>query len=291
MCRFTLYLGPTITLGSLLTEPDHSLIHQSSHAREREEPLNGDGFGVAYYVPQLSAEPGLFRSVTPAWSNANLRQLARVTESPCILAHVRAATQGHPVAEMNCHPFVWRQYALAHNGDIGGFSQIRRRLLAELSDDVFQEIYGTTDSEHLFALFLEYLQRDATEAAVEQRMATALSAAVSRIVTFRREAGSTDESYINVAVTDGRCAVVLRYTTDAGERADTLYLNTGHRYTCDEGVCQMIEPESGEETVIASSEPLSDDPGWQLIPVNHLGLISADRKTSVRAFEPGIQRP
>jgi hypothetical protein len=51
MCRFTLYLGPPITLGSLLTEPSHSLIKQSFQSREREEPLTGDGFGVAFYVP------------------------------------------------------------------------------------------------------------------------------------------------------------------------------------------------------------------------------------------------
>jgi predicted glutamine amidotransferase len=48
MCRFTLYMGPPIRLSSLLIEPDHSLIRQSVESREREEPLNGDGFGVGW---------------------------------------------------------------------------------------------------------------------------------------------------------------------------------------------------------------------------------------------------
>ena len=46
MCRFVAYLGQEITLSSLVTEPDHSLIHQSYDSNERSEPLNGDGSGV-----------------------------------------------------------------------------------------------------------------------------------------------------------------------------------------------------------------------------------------------------
>src|SRR5690349_16561066 len=92
VCRFTFYRGEPLPLAQLITEPVHSLIHQSFHSDEREEPLNGDGFGLAWYVDG-SAEPALFRAVTPAWSNRNLRELARVTTSGCVLAHVRAATQ------------------------------------------------------------------------------------------------------------------------------------------------------------------------------------------------------
>src|ERR1044071_4844098 len=103
MCRFVLYHGTPITLASLVTEPGHSIIKQSIHASETEEPLNGDGFGVAWYVPELSQQPGVFRSVSPAWSNQNLLDLARVTRSRCVLAHVRAATSGLPVSETNCH--------------------------------------------------------------------------------------------------------------------------------------------------------------------------------------------
>jgi len=46
MCRFVYYQGQPITLSALLTEPENSLIHQSFQARERVEPLNGDGFGM-----------------------------------------------------------------------------------------------------------------------------------------------------------------------------------------------------------------------------------------------------
>ena len=105
MCRFALYLGSPIRVSSLITEPINSIIHQSYYSREREEPLNGDGFGFAWYVPEITNEPALFRDVSPAWSNANLRHLARVTRTPCLFAHVRAASPGFPVSHLNCHPF------------------------------------------------------------------------------------------------------------------------------------------------------------------------------------------
>ena len=92
MCRFVMYFGEALTLDRLTTEPTHSLIHQSYKARERREPLNGDGFGIAWYAHDISPEPAVFRSTTPAWSNTNLRQLARVTTSGCVFAHVRAAS-------------------------------------------------------------------------------------------------------------------------------------------------------------------------------------------------------
>ncbi|HEU4420371.1 MAG TPA: class II glutamine amidotransferase, partial [Planctomycetota bacterium] len=75
MCRFTMYLGPTIRLSSLVVEPRHSIIDQSFHSKGQEEPLNGDGFGIAWYVPDVDSEPALFRSVTPAWNNTNLLEL------------------------------------------------------------------------------------------------------------------------------------------------------------------------------------------------------------------------
>src|SRR3990167_5922199 len=71
MCRFIAYLGPRLPLDALVTRPRNSLIHKSFHSEEREEPLNGDGFGLAWWKPDISLEPALFRSLTPAWSNRN----------------------------------------------------------------------------------------------------------------------------------------------------------------------------------------------------------------------------
>ncbi|MCA9282476.1 MAG: class II glutamine amidotransferase [Phycisphaeraceae bacterium] len=282
MCRFVLYLGPPLTLGSLFVEPSHSLIKQSIHALERDEPLNGDGFGVAWYAPDISPEPASFRSITPAWNNRNLLQIARVTRSPAIMAHVRAATQGLSVAETNCHPYTHARFAFMHNGDLGEFTRIRREMLALLSQRAFSAIQGSTDSEHIFGLVLDRLLANSGET-VEQ-LAEALVDGVDHAVTLSRSVGPDVHSYLNIALTNGTCAVACRYTTDKPEHADSLYIHTGRKYVCRDGVCEMIAPEAGQGAVIVSSEPLSEDPGWQKMPVNHLVLINTDRTTELRAW-------
>jgi len=278
MCRFTFYKGKPLALSALLTEPEHSLIHQSSHARERDEPLNGDGFGVAWYT-EGHEEPALFRSVTPAWSNQNLRELARVTTSHCVLAHVRAATQGLQVGEPNCHPFRRARLAFMHNGDIGGFGAIRRPLLAALSDSAFEGIRGTTDSEHFFALLHDEVQRGGDSSS--RALAAAFRRALARIHALCRHHAPGEHIYLNAVLTDGATAVACRFTTDDPANADSLYTNRGRRYICEGGVCRMLDPgEQNGSAVMVSSEPLSGDSGWEAVPVNHLVRIEPNLSMS-----------
>jgi len=61
-------------------------------------------------------------------------------------------------------------------------------------------------------------------------------------------------------------------------------MHTGRRYVCEGGVCSMVSPEKGTGAVIVSSERLSDDPGWQKIPSNHLVTIRDDRTVDLRAM-------
>ena len=157
MCRFLCYKGPEILLADLLYRPQNSLILQSFKARERKEPLNGDGFGVGWYSPHITPTPCVFTSLTPAWSNQNLRRLSEHVKSSCFFAHVRAASPGMRVCEANCHPFQYGRFLWMHNGTIEGFRQIKRRLRASLPDQLYNAIEGTTDSEHAFAVFLHLL--------------------------------------------------------------------------------------------------------------------------------------
>ena len=62
------------------------------------EPTNGDGFGLGWYG--TGEGPGIYRSVSPAWGDPNLRELAAHVESPLFMTHVRAAI-GSPVQETN----------------------------------------------------------------------------------------------------------------------------------------------------------------------------------------------
>lgn len=101
MCRFLVYRGYPLLLEDLVVRPSNSLIAQSLHAKKRNKPVNGDGFGLGWYPLHNDPEPGTFVSIEPAWSNRNLIQLARKVYSQHFFAHVRDASTGMSVAEAN----------------------------------------------------------------------------------------------------------------------------------------------------------------------------------------------
>lgn len=274
MCRLVFYRGAPIRISSLLTEPDHSIIHQSYRAREREEPLNGDGFGVGWYTPQEPDRPAVFKSISPAWNNHNLANLAPAIHSPCIVAHVRAATPGLPVTQLNCHPFSWHRFMFAHNGIIGGFRSIKRRLQSELSDEAFAQLQGSTDSEHLFVLLAdEYRELESDDRL--DKMATAMERAIERVNKLKKDAGIDEPSMLNLVLTDGNHTVISRYASK-GDFSESLYLNTGAGYECVDGVCRMDGSADRKDAVLVASEPLSNDTGWRPVARNTMLLIDAD---------------
>jgi predicted glutamine amidotransferase len=274
MCRFVLYLGPRTRLSSLIVDPGHSLIRQSVNSHEREEPLNGDGFGVGWYANELADEPAVFRSITPAWNNRNLQNLARVVASDCVLAHVRAATQSSGVNEANCHPFRWRRHLCMHNGDIGDFRLVRRKLLASVCDEAFGNVYGSTDSEHFFALFIDCWLAG-TEQDPALRMAYALAESIDRVLELVRTAGDGGSSYLNVAIADGDHAVVSRFTDDPDGKPESLYYFSGNLYPDLPDPSRPGPPERQEVTV--SSERLTEDAGWTEVPAGQIIILRRDR--------------
>jgi glutamine amidotransferase len=283
MCRFVLYKGPPITLDLLTSRPDHSIIRQSFKSRLMEEPLNGDGFGMAWYVPDISPSPAQYRSIQPAWNNVNLLHLARVSRSPMILAHVRAATPGLGISESNCHPFTADRFAFMHNGAIGEFAKVERKLREPLSDEIYQWIHGTTDSEVAFATFRDaYARIENTDQT--QRIADALAATTQSIVELTRVMGCDDESRLNFAVSDGQRAVVSRYASGDAD-PPSLYYVPGDRYVCENGTCRMIDANGPPSSLIVASEPLTNEAeGWLPIPRNHLLLIDVDFTVRLQAL-------
>ncbi len=282
MCRFVFYRGKPLRLELLTTLPSHSIIHQSTHAREREEPLNGDGFGIAWYVPDISEQPAVFRSITPAWSNQNLRQIARVVQSSTILAHVRAASPGLPVEERNCHPFVSGQFSFMHNGYIPRFLSVKREIQNRLSHNAYRNLGGSTDSEHIFALFCDAYEQIGSDKIEVERIAEALQLVIKQVVELMHLAGIEEAAQLNLCVSDGHHAVVTRYCSDVSTTANSLYWHEGSEYTCTEGRCHMKDPDVDYGAILVASEPLSNDQGWELVPNNHVVLIAEE--VEVRAL-------
>lgn len=283
MCRFTLYLGPPVRLSTLLTEPEHSLIRQSYHAEERSEPLNGDGFGIGWYAPRIWSEPALFHQITPAWNNRSLQSIAKVVASPCIMAHVRAATPGSDVNLANCHPFGYGGYLLMHNGHVGGFRGIRRRLLDTLTDEAFNVPRGSTDTEHLFAVFVDEIirngcpvdpgQEDSSDGGGAMELARRLSAAVTRVLALVEAHGSAESSFLNVAVSDGKHVAVCRFDTDPDESPESLYLLHGEMYEPAGRRFPERRKDDEGEAMVVSSERLTGDPRWRVVPPDSMVVL------------------
>jgi len=257
MCRWAAYIGPEVFLEEVVSAPGQSLVAQSLRARECKTGTNGDGFGVAWYGDR--EEPGLFRDVLPAWSDPNLRNLAHQVRSRLFMAHVRAST-GTATSRNNCHPFAVGRWSFMHNGQVGGYDRLRRRIDMMIPDALYDHRKGATDSEALFLLAIaEGLQRD-PKGACER--------AVGRLEALSRAAGAAPHMRLTAALSDGERLYAIRYSSDA--EVPTLY----HRRAC---------ARAGRAVV---SEPLeAGEDGWAAIPPGSWAEIRVE-DVEITPFRP-----
>jgi glutamine amidotransferase len=253
------------------------------NARELEEPLNGDGFGIGWYAPEVSHEPVTFVSVNPAWSNRNLRNLAPKIKTDCLLAHVRAASVGE-VSESNCHPFQYKNLLMAHNGGIEEFSKVKRKIREPLSDELYNWIRGQTDSEHIFAYLLHQLYKNHQQITPDA-VADSFDRTFEHVKKLMKDYGIHEPAYLNMAITDGKFVVATRYVSDPKEEPLTMYHSEGSRYVVEDGITRMEAPEDDDQAVLVVSEKLTDGKEWTLLPANHLVMVEENLNVRVRAIK------
>ena len=267
MCRWMAWIGQPLLIDELLFKTPHGIVDQSLHSRLGAEPTNGDGFGVGWYGD--GEGPGVYHSVSPAWSDANLRELAAHIESPLFMAHVRAAI-GSPVQETNCHPFRDGRWLFVHNGFIADFHTLRRDLMLAVDPARFADIHGSTDTEVVFYLALAFGLKDDPIEALERT--------VGFIETTAREHGVDAPVQASFGVADGDTLWAVRYATEGVPRS--LFASS------DVTTVQQLHPDnprlqqlSSEDRLIVS-EPFSDLPGsWQeiepstAVTVRHGGVL------------------
>ena len=283
MCRLMAYKGTPIIIDSLLYQPKNSLINQSFNAREIEEPLNGDGFGIGWYVPEVTTEPVTFVSVNPAWSNRNLRNLAPKIKTECLIAHVRAASVGE-VSESNCHPFQYNNILMAHNGGVEEFSKIKRHLRSPLSDELYNWIKGQTDSEHIFASLINNL-KTTYDAITPETVVDSFEHTFRNIKHLMTKYEIQEPAYLNMVFTDGNFLVATRYVTDDKEEPLTLYHSEGSRYVVEDGITRLEAPNDNDQAVLVVSEKLSDDKDWTMIPPNHFVIVEQSLNVRVKPIK------
>src|SRR5918999_886495 len=254
MCRWMGWFGQPLLIEELLFKTPHGIVDQSLHSRLGAEPTNGDGFGMGWYG--AGDDPAIYRSVAPAWADANLRELARHIESPLFLVHVRAAI-GSPVQQSNCHPFRRDRWLFVHNGYLGGFHAVRRDLMLAIDPERFPDVEGSTDTEVVFHLALTLGLEDDPIEALERTVGVIESVAQAR--------GIPDAIQATFGVCDGTTLWAVRYATDGRPRSlfASADVDTIRRLHPDNERFQRL----GADDRIIVSEPFSDLPGvWQEIP-------------------------
>jgi predicted glutamine amidotransferase len=277
------YMGTPIIIDKLLYQPKNSLVNQSINAKELEEPLNGDGFGIGWYAREVNDEPVTFVSVHPAWSNRNLRNLAPKIRTDCFIAHVRAASVGE-VSESNCHPFQYKDILMMHNGGVENFSNIKRKIREPLTDELYNWIKGQTDSEHIFAYLLNELFRN-HKTITPEAVTNSFENTFNSLKKFMLENSITEPAYLNMVFTNGDFIVGTRYVTDPKEEALTLYHSEGSRFVVEDGVTRLEAPGDDDQAVLVVSEKLSDSKDWTLIPANHFVIVENSLNVRIRPIK------
>lgn len=197
--------------------------------------VNADGFGVGWY-PGDGDEPLRYRRVLPIWADSGFPELAHSIAAGAVLAAVRSASVGMPVAEIACAPFAGDGWLFSHNGLIAGWPHTMSALAAELPVTDLLTLDAPTDSALLWALIRRRLRADGEP-----------WSAVADIV--RRTAAAAPGSRLNLLLTDGETIVATAW----GHALSLLAI---------------------DDRVVLASEPWDDDARWTAVPDGELIVAS-----------------
>ncbi len=230
MCRFLAWVGNPRYLDELVLNQEQSLVEQSRNAMIGKTPINADGFGLAWYSKRQ--EPCFYKDINPAWSDANLKQLAHHTQSGLFLAHVRAST-GTATSRNNCHPYGMGRWCFMHNGQAGGHEQIRQQLDGMIPASHYLNRFGATESEAIFLI--------AHGEGLDTDPIGAMGCAVSQVEDLSRRNGAIPFMRFAACWSNGKKLFAARYASD--RFAPSLFYRRGSN-----GVIVSSEPLDGEES-------------------------------------------
>jgi glutamine amidotransferase len=300
-------------LEDVLITPNHSLAHQvhdhylpkllhydpenittEQEIAARNKLFNIDGLGVAWYTHAQSdfvdeksgLRPAMYKTISPPLSDFNFRSICANTTTNAVFSHIRA-TSGTTVTPTNNHPFLFGRHAFMHNGEISDFISIRREMAALLNKDVYANVLGTTDSEHLGALHMTYLTNGRGRASWEETYSSdeirkALLRAIAKVIELQQTilGDKRKPNDLNLAFTDGQQLFCIRFRNHATEQPPSLYYSTTAGVTLnrkypdgadgDTNPAATKKPKEHGTHIIVSSEPTTyKEQEWLVIAKNN----------------------
>ena len=236
MCRLTAYAGEPIAADALVFGGTHSLLEQSYDPQELlHGNVNADGYGVVWY---RDGEPARAGSARPIWQDEDLRALLEGVSSSTILAAVRNATPGIPIAGGN-QPLVHGRWSFILNGFVQNFrASHMRQLRSQLPDDLYGHLAGSSDTETLFLLAVDAVQNGASRVDALGRV---------RDIVLEAVQAENHTAQLTMVLADGDGIGVLHTASET--TLNSLYLSRGH-------------PMAPGGALLAS-ERLDDHPSWE----------------------------
>jgi glutamine amidotransferase len=242
MCRLLAYVGEPIGPDQLVFGGSHSLYEQSWAPQELlSGSVNADGYGVVWYTDtgptgEPTRVPVRLAEARPIWYDRELRSTLSATESTCVVAALRNGSVGMPVDRSGLLPLVLGSWSFVLNGFVPDFhADHMRALRAELPDDLYSELRGSSDSETLFLMTIAEIRKG-------KALAQALEATALRV----KASVGTSEAQLNMVISDGTRAAAVRTSTTY--ETNSLYL--------------AKHPPFAPRGVVLASEPPDTDDSW-----------------------------
>jgi len=284
-------------------EPDDNKADTKKEIKLRNFYHNSDGLGVAWYSTARAKygegdgpQPALYKELRHPQLDPSYKSICANTSTLAVFAHIRAASPGSAITEYNCHPFQFGRWTFMHNGGVSHFDEIKTTVATQFSRGARGFVMGTSDSEHLAALFFTCLERargprawDTTHPLTEIKRA--LEEAITRIIDIQKQAvAQTGEPFepssLNVAVTDGTQLLAIRFRNHPTEHPPSLYLSTTAGVTLnrnypghpdgkefDGGNAVKKSHEHGDHVIVASEPTTYKKEEWELIRKNECVMV------------------
>jgi predicted glutamine amidotransferase len=302
MCRALAYLGQPVLLDNLLYQPDSALVKQSFMPKMLHL-LNLAGFGMRAWDRGSPdpLKPYSYASTALPVFDRNLKSLAEKIRPTCVLGHVRGVAYNTEVeiSLQNVHPFQFPgvRLALAHNGDLARFAEMKPILLESIRPEVANLIRGTTDSEWIYALIVSRLA-DPQGACSADDLVRAVGESFAIIREARARAGIATSSSVNLFLTTGEQIAAVRYCFDFGcyrtedpakvHEANLTFLSlwytSGTEYGFHDGEWKMTGGADTADSIMIASEPLTYDTStWLEVP--EYSMIYADTRSGRPTIE------
>jgi predicted glutamine amidotransferase len=227
--------------------------------------LHADGWGMAWYEGS-SREPVIRKSPLRA-DEPEFEKLARRPLSDLGLVHLRWATPGLAVNDLNTHPFRFGDIAFAHNGAV----HPQDRLGEILPPEWEARVAGTTESERYLLLIMSRLQASGGD------MVAAIGAAAAQI-----ERQFSPNSLNAILLTPDHLYAIAWHDRDKVPAAKLRA--RGYENRPDEIACyfDLSYKATGDAVVIASTGWVQD--GWEPLPNRH--VLEVERSTLTTRIAP-----